>query len=300
MDNFLVDTDDIRLDVFLARTMNFSRARAQKLIENGNVTINDKSIVKSNRLLKIDDNVAVYVPPPEETEIVPENIPIDIIYEDNDIIVINKARGIVVHPAAGNYSGTLVNALLFHSKNLSGINGKIRPGIVHRLDKDTSGVMVVAKNDAAHLSLSEQIASKQAKRIYLAIVHGNLKNDFGEIEGDIGRHPKDRKKMAVVSKNGKYAKTLYRVLTRFKDYCLIACELKTGRTHQIRVHMAHIGHPVACDPLYGTKKNAPFKINGQALHSAKLSLIHPNTNEEMEFFCKLPEDMRDILRLLRK
>ena len=299
-EEFLADISNVRLDVFLAKSTNFSRSRIQKIIECGNVFINEKSIEKSKFLLKKGDKILLKIPPPEEINLTAQNIPLDILYEDEDIIVVNKKRGMVVHPAAGNFDGTLVNALLYHSKNLSGINGKIRPGIVHRLDKDTSGVMVVAKNDAAHLSLSEQISSKTAKRTYLAIIHGNLKNDNGEIEGDIGRHPKDRKKMAVVTKNGKYALTKYRVIERFKNYSIIACELKTGRTHQIRVHTAHIGHPVICDPLYGQKKAAQFNISGQALHSAKLTLIHPKTNEIMNFFAPLPEDMKNILSILRK
>lgn len=296
---FIVDVDAERLDVFLARNTDFSRSRLQKIIENGDVFVNEKSVLKSKFLLQTGDKICFKIPPLEEIDLTPENIPLDILYEDNDIIVVNKKRGMVVHPAVGNFNGTLVNALLFHSKNLSGINGKIRPGIVHRLDKDTSGVMVVAKNDKAHLSLSEQIAAKEAKRIYLAIVHGNLKEDFGEIEGDIGRHLKDRKKMAVVNKNGKYALTKYRVIERFRNYNLIACELKTGRTHQIRVHMAYIGHPLVCDPLYGTKKSENFKIEGQGLHSAKLILTHPTENKKMDFFAKLPDDMKGILRILR-
>lgn len=294
------DISDIRLDVFLAKATDFSRSRIQKIIECGDVFINGETVLKSKYLLRQGDKILLKIPSPEEIEAIPENIPLNILYEDEDIIVVNKKRGMVVHPAAGNFSGTLVNALLYHSKNLSGINGKIRPGIVHRLDKDTSGVMVVAKNDAAHLSLSGQIASKTARRTYLAIVHGNMKDDAGEIEGDIGRHPKDRKKMAVVNKNGKYALTKYRVIERFRNFSLIACELKTGRTHQIRVHTAHIGHPVICDPLYGQKKAAPFNIDGQALHSARLTLVHPKTGETMNFFAPLPEDMKEILKILRK
>ena len=289
-----------RLDVFLAKSTNFSRSRLQKIIENGEVFVNEKAVLKSKYLLQTGDKIFFEIPPPEEINAVPENIPIDVIYEDDDIIVINKKRGMVTHPAAGNFSGTLVNALLYRCKNLSGINGKIRPGIVHRLDKDTSGVMVAAKNDKAHLSLSEQIANKDAKRIYLAIIHGNLKEDMGEIEGDIGRHLKDRKKMAVVAKNGKYALTKYRVIERFQNYNLVACELKTGRTHQIRVHMAHIGHPLICDPLYGHKRGDNFKIEGQALHSAKLTLTHPTTDKKMEFYAKLPDDMKNVLDILRR
>ena len=298
MSEFEADIINERVDVFLARVTEFSRARVQKLIESGDALVNGNA-VKPKYLLKSGDKVSLDFSPPEEILAEPEDIPLNILYEDSDIIVVNKARGMVVHPGAGVYSGTLVNALLYHSKGLSGINGKIRPGIVHRLDKDTSGVMVVAKNDAAHLSLSKQIAEKEAKRIYLAIAEGNFKEDKGEIEGDIGRSLKDRKKMAVVEKNGKYALTKYRVIERFSGYTLIACELKTGRTHQIRVHMAHIGHPLVADPKYGARKSSHFKMEGQALHSTKLTLTHPRTGERMEFYAKLPDDMKNVLNVLR-
>lgn len=232
-------------------------------------------------------------------EILPENIPLDILYEDSDIIVVNKARGMVVHPATGIYTGTLVNALLYHCKDLSGINGEIRPGIVHRLDKDTSGVMVAAKNDTAHLDLAEQIRTKTAHRIYWAIVYGNIKEEAGIIKGDIGRHPTDRKKMAIVHEHGKPAVTHFRVLERFGDYTLVECRLETGRTHQIRVHMTSIGHPLVGDPKYGPRRSCPFAIEGQALHSLQLELTHPRTRERMTFKAPLPEDMEKILRTLR-
>ena len=238
------------------------------------------------------------LPEPEATDVVPEDIPLDILYEDEDVIVVNKARGMVVHPAAGVSRGTLVNALLAHCKDLSGINGALRPGIVHRLDKDTSGVMIAAKNDAAHRSLAEQIQEKTAKRVYWAILTGNIAETEGVIHGAIGRNPKDRQKMAVVQENGKDATTNFRVLERFGAYTLAECRLLTGRTHQIRVHMAYIGHPVVGDPKYGSKK-CPFSIEGQALHSRTLMFTHPRTGERMEFEAPLPEDMQMILDALR-
>ena len=240
-----------------------------------------------------------HLPEAKPVEILPEDIPLDILYEDSDIIVVNKARGMIVHPATGIYTGTLVNALLYHCKDLSGINGEIRPGIVHRLDKDTSGVMVAAKNDAAHLNLAEQIRTKAAHRIYWAIVCGNIREEAGVIKGDIGRHPTDRKKMAIVHEHGKPAVTHFRVLERFGDYTLVECRLETGRTHQIRVHMASIGHPVLGDPKYGPRKTCPFAIKGQALHSLQLTLTHPRTREVMTFTAPLPEDMEKILKALR-
>ena len=222
----------------------------------------------------------------------------DIIYEDEDVVVVNKARGMVVHPAAGNYSGTLVNALLYHCKNLSGINGVIRPGIVHRLDKDTSGIMICAKNDAAHVSLSEQIQSKTAQRTYLAVVRGNIKTDSGVIETQIARDKDDRKKMAVVKEGGRNAVTEYEVVERFGKYTIVKCKLKTGRTHQIRVHMEYLGYPLVGDPKYSPMKT-PFSINGQALHSLTLAFDHPRTGERMEFEAKLPEDLHKVVTRLR-
>ncbi len=288
-----------RLDLFLVRQWpELSRSHVQKLIEGGSVWVDD-AFRKANYRLKGGETIRFLPPEPEEISVEPEPIPLDILYEDGDIIVVNKARGMVVHPAAGVCHGTLVNALLHHCRDLSGINGKIRPGIVHRLDKDTSGVMVAAKNDRAHLDLAEQIGSKTAHRIYWAIVHGNIPEEKGIVRGNIGRHPADRKKMAVLREKGKPAVTEFRVLERFGEYTLVECSLQTGRTHQIRVHMAHIGHPLAGDPQYGPKRKAPFSIQGQALHSIRLSLRHPSTGAAMVFEAPLPEDMEKILRKLR-
>ena len=296
---FTAEEKGQRLDVFVVeRFPELSRSHVQKLIEQGNVLV-DGTVRKANYKLRGAEAVQVTVPQAEPISVEPEDIPLDILYEDKDIIVVNKARGMVVHPASGVYSGTLVNALLFHCQDLSGINGEIRPGIVHRLDKDTSGVMVCAKNDTAHLDLAEQIRTKTAHRTYWAIVHGNIKEEAGIIKGDIGRHPTDRKKMAIVRENGKPAVTHFKVLERFGDYTLVECQLETGRTHQIRVHMTSIGHPLINDPKYGPKKSSPFAINGQALHSLQLTLTHPVTKEEMTFTAPLPTDMEKILTGLR-
>ena len=301
MTEFSAERDGERLDVFLARMAiqgdPLSRSRIQKLITDGNVTVDGKP-AKASLRLAAGAVVAVELPEPEATDIAPEKIPLDILYEDEDVIVVNKARGMVVHPAAGVSSGTLVNALLAHCKDLSGINGALRPGIVHRLDKDTSGVMIAAKNDTAHRSLAEQIQEKTAKRVYWAILTGNIPEEEGVIHGAIGRNPKDRQKMAVVRENGKDATTNFRVLERFGAYTLAECRLMTGRTHQIRVHVAYIGHPVLGDPKYGAKK-CPFSIEGQALHSKTLMFAHPRTGEKMEFEAPLPEDMQIILDELR-
>ena len=295
---FAADKDGERLDVFLVRQQpELSRAHVQKLIASGEVLVDGRAR-KANCKLKAGASVSFKLPEAAPIEVKPEDIPLDILYEDEDIIVVNKARGMVVHPAAGVDSGTLVNALLFHCHDLSGINGEIRPGIVHRLDKDTSGVMVAAKNDKAHLNLAEQIGTKTAHRSYLAVVHGNIKEEAGIIKGDIGRHPTDRKRMAIVQENGKPAVTHFKVLERFGDYTLVECRLETGRTHQIRVHMTSIGHPLVNDPKYGRCKS-PFGINGQALHSRQLTLMHPATGEEMTFEAPLPEDMEKILTALR-
>lgn len=291
---------NVRLDVFLsAQPDNPSRSNIQKMILEGNVLVNGQ-IKRSNYKLRPADNIVMTYQPPQEIEAVPENIPLDILYEDSDIIVVNKARGMVVHPAAGVYTGTLVNALLYHcGDELSGINGKIRPGIVHRLDKDTSGVMVVAKNDFAHNSLAKQIGSKTAVKEYVALVHGNITEEKGIIEANIGRHPVDRKKMAVVTSGGKPATTVFHVLERFKNCTYVKCRLLTGRTHQIRVHMAYIGHPLIGDPKYCNSKNK-FDIQGQALHSLNLTLIHPRTNQEMTFSAPIPQDMQKLLKYFRQ
>lgn len=291
---------NVRLDIFLsAQPDNPSRSNIQKMISEGNVLVNGQ-IKRSNYKLRPADNIVMTYQPPQEIEAVPENIPLDILYEDSDIIVVNKARGMVVHPAAGVYTGTLVNALLYHcGDELSGINGKIRPGIVHRLDKDTSGVMVVAKNDFAHNSLAKQIGSKTAVKEYVALVHGNITEEKGIIEANIGRHPVDRKKMAVVTSGGKPATTVFHVLERFKNCTYVKCRLLTGRTHQIRVHMAYIGHPLIGDPKYCNSKNK-FDIQGQALHSLSLTLIHPRTNQEMTFSAPIPQDMQKLLKYFRQ
>ena len=296
---FSADKAGERLDVFLTRKWpDFSRSHIQKLIAKGEVVTVGK-VRKANYKLALGDEVKITLPDAVPVAIEAENILLDILYEDDDIIVVNKARGMVVHPAAGVNSGTLVNALLYHCDDLSGINGEIRPGIVHRLDKDTSGVMVCAKNDKAHVNLAEQIRTKAAHRIYLAIVNGNIKEEAGIIKGDIGRHPIERKKMAIVKENGKPAVTHFKVLERFGDFTLVECKLETGRTHQIRVHMASIGHPLVNDPKYGPKKSSPFAIKGQALHSHVLTLTHPTSGEEMHFTAPLPDDMEKILLFLR-
>lgn len=285
-----------RADVFLAAKLGVSRSNMQKLLEDGRVKRGEK-IIKANYKVRAGEMFVVDIPEPEPIEAVPENIPLDIIYEDDDVVVLNKARGMVVHPAPGNYTGTLVNALLYHCSNLSGINSAIRPGIVHRLDKDTSGIMIVAKNDAAHISLSQQIQSKTAVRTYLAVVRGNIKTDNGTIETQIARDKTDRKKMAVVKEGGRDAITDYEVLERFGKYTLVRCKLRTGRTHQIRVHMEYLGYPLVGDPKYSPMKT-PFGIKGQALHSHTLEFTHPRTGERMKFEAPLPEDMHKIITRL--
>lgn len=285
-----------RADVFLAAKLGVSRSNMQKLLEDGRVKRGEK-IIKANYKVRAEEMFMVDIPEPEPIEAVPENIPLDIIYEDDDVVVLNKARGMVVHPAPGNYTGTLVNALLYHCSNLSGINSAIRPGIVHRLDKDTSGIMIVAKNDAAHISLSQQIQSKTAVRTYLAVVRGNIKTDSGTIETQIARDKTDRKKMAVVKEGGRDAITDYEVLERFGKYTFVRCKLRTGRTHQIRVHMEYLGYPLVGDPKYSPMKT-PFGIKGQALHSHTLEFTHPRTGERMKFEAPLPEDMHKIITRL--
>lgn len=287
----------MRADVALAQLLEITRSNMQKLLEEGRA-VRGQKVIKSNYRVKAGEEILVNLPEPQPLDVQPEDIPLDIIYEDDDVVVVNKARGMVVHPAAGNYNGTLVNALLYHCKNLSGINGVIRPGIVHRLDKDTSGIMICAKNDSAHLSLSEQIQSKTAQRTYLAVVRGNVKNDSGIIETQIARDKNDRKKMAVVTEGGRQAITEYEVAERFGKYTVVKCRLKTGRTHQIRVHMEYLGYPLVGDPKYSPMKT-PFAINGQALHSLTLSFTHPRTGERLTFEATLPEDMKKILTRLR-
>ena len=286
-----------RLDIYLAEKIpEKSRSHIQKIISEGKVTVDEK-IVKPNYKIVGGEKISVEEINAVEGVFFAENLPLNILYEDADIIVINKIRGMTVHPAETVKSGTLVNALLYHCKDLSGINGVKRPGIVHRLDKDTSGVMVAAKNDAAHLSLAEQIKNKTATRTYLAIVHGVLKDDAGIITGAIGRDKVNRQKMAIVP-NGKPAVTEFKVLERFENFTYVECKLQTGRTHQIRVHMAAIGHPLLGDTKYTARKNF-FDISGQALHSHTLSLIHPTTKELMNFTAPLPDDIKKILNKIK-
>lgn len=292
------DEESERLDVYLTRRApEYSRSRIQKLIDGGRVTLGGK-LVKANYKVQPGNRIELAEPEVEPLEVVAEDIPLDILFEDSDVVVINKPRGMVVHPAAGNYQGTLVNALLEHCQDLSGIGGVARPGIVHRLDKDTSGVMMVAKTDRAHLHLAKQIKDRTASRKYIAIVHGNVQAEQGLIDAPIGRHPVDRKKMAVNLDHGKEAKTKFRVLERFGNYSVVECRLMTGRTHQIRVHMAYIGHPVVGDPKYGPR-TAHFSIEGQALHSAELAFQHPVSGQELVFEAPLPADMEAILCELR-
>ena len=296
---YTADKEGERLDVFLTRMEpELSRAHIQKLVAAGKAEVSGRAR-KSNYKLQAGEMVSLTIPAAQPVAILPEDIPLDVLYEDADIIVVNKPRGMVVHPATGVYSGTLVNALLFHCHDLSGINGEIRPGIVHRLDKDTSGVMVAAKNDAAHIDLAEQIRTKTAHRIYNAIVCGNIREEAGIIKGDIGRHPTDRKKMAIVHEHGKPAVTHFRVLEHFGDYTLVECRLETGRTHQIRVHMASIQHPVAGDPVYGPH-NCITSLHGQCLHAKTLGFVHPITGEHLRFDSELPEYFTRFLATLRR
>ena len=290
-----------RIDKYLSSEMpELTRSHIQKLIKDGSVEVNEKP-VKANYRLCFDDSIKVSVPEPKEPEIAAEDIPLDILYEDDDIIIVNKPKGMVVHPAPGHYSGTLVNALMFHcGSRLSGINGIMRPGIVHRIDMDTTGSLIICKNDVAHQSLAAQLKDHSIRRIYVAIVHGNIKEDEGTIDAPIGRHPTDRKKMSTKAKNGRRAVTHYRVLERFGDYTYIQCELETGRTHQIRVHMASIGHPLLGDAVYGPGK-CPFKgLEGQTLHAKTLGIIHPRTGEYLEVEAPLPVYFVELLDRLRK
>ena len=297
----IVEESDInkRIDVFLANNLeSFSSSYIQDLIKKGKATIGGKSI-RANYRLRNGDNVVLNIPKPEPLEILPENIPLDILYEDNDVILVNKPKGMVVHPAAGHYSGTLVNALLYHCKdNLSGINGVLRPGIVHRIDMDTTGVIIACKNDNAHQNIAKQLAEHSITRRYIAIVNGNLKEDEGVVDAPIARAKNDRKKMAV-DKDGKTAVTHYKVLERLKNYTYIECVLETGRTHQIRVHMSYINHPLLGDEIYSGKKEC-MKLQGQCLHAMVLGFIHPTTNEYMEFKAPIPEYFNEILKKFKK
>lgn len=282
-----------RLDVFAAKVTGETRSFVQRLIQEECVIVNGCAC-RANTRLKVGDTVEIRIEAPVETALLPENIPLSIVYEDGDIAVIDKPKGMVVHPAPGNESGTLVNAVMYHIKDLSGIGGELRPGIVHRIDKLTSGLLVIAKNDFAHRALAEQMKVHAAERIYLAIVDGNIKEDSGTVDAPIGRHPVDRKRMAVV-RDGREAVTFWRVLERYGDYTLIAARLKTGRTHQIRVHMANRKHPVSGDSVYGPEKNR-LGLEGQALHAARLFLTHPRTGERMEFKSQLPVYFENALR----
>lgn len=296
---FIVDEKDRgeRIDKYLAEIfVDKSRSFIQGLIEKDDIKVNNKT-PKSNYKLRALDEIEVTFSEPEVLRVEAEEIPINILYEDKDVVVVNKPQGMVVHPAPGNYNGTLVNALLYHCKDLSSINGIIRPGIVHRIDKDTSGVLVVAKNDESHNKLSDQLKDHSMKREYYALVEGRLKNDKGIIDKPLARNKRDRLKIGIVE-GGKRAVTHYEVLERFNGYTLIKCILETGRTHQIRVHMASIGFPLVGDPLYGFKKQR-FKLKGQVLHAKTLGFVHPSKNEYMEFTTELPEYFQEIIEKLR-
>ena len=294
---FQIEQKSGRVDKYLTTELDtMSRSKVQNLIADGYVIVNGETI-KANYKLETGDKVEVFVPEPEAVDVEAEDIPLDIIYEDNDIVLINKAQGMVVHPGAGNPNGTLVNALLFHIKDLSGINGEIRPGIVHRLDKDTSGILIVAKNDEAHVNLSEQLQNRTVKRKYWALVHGVLPHEHGTINAPIGRDPKDRQKFTVI-KGGKEAISHFRVLERIQKFSLMEVSLETGRTHQIRVHLNYIDHPVAGDKIYGPKKS--LEGNGQFLHARMLEFTHPRTGETMSFEAELPALFEETLDRLRK
>lgn len=288
-----------RLDAVLSSYINdVSRSYLQKIIEKGEVRVNGKVETSKKFKLKVDDVIEFEIPEPEVLSVEAEDIPIDIVYEDDALMIINKPIGMVVHPAPGNYTGTLVNALMFHAEKLSSINGVIRPGIVHRIDKDTSGLLMIAKTDVAHQSLADQLKAHTTTRKYLALVHGRINEETGTINAPIGRSSKDRLKMAVVDRNSKEAVTHFKVLERFKQYTLIECQLETGRTHQIRVHMAYIGHPLLGDPLYGVKK-PKIKNDGQLLHAKTLGLIHPMTGEYMEFDSEVPALFDTMIKKIR-
>ncbi len=289
IDKYLSEQDELKL----------SRSYVGKLIDEGKILLNGKE-TKASAKLKFGDLISIELPDPENVEVEAEDIPLDIVYEDSDLLIVNKPKGMVVHPAAGHYSGTLVNAVMHHcGDSLSSINGVIRPGIVHRIDKNTTGLLVICKNDEAHRSLAEQLKVHSINRRYVAIVHGNIKEDSGTVDKPIGRHKTDRKKQAVDQIHGRDAVTHYRVLERFGEYTLIECKLETGRTHQIRVHMASIGHPVLGDDVYGPHK-CPFRLEGQCLHAKTLGFIHPGTGKYVEFDSDYPEYFSNLLQKLRK
>lgn len=285
---YVDEEDNERLDLYLAKELDeISRTYIQNLIKDGRVLVSGQK-KKPRYLIKEGDLISVELPDPKELEIIAENIYIDIVYEDKDIVIVNKGQDMVVHPAPGNYTGTLVNALLYHVRDLSSINGIIRPGIIHRLDKDTSGLLVIAKNDYSHKFISDQFKSRTVKREYIALVDGKLKNSRGIINEPIGRNPNDRKKMVVTNLNSKEAITEYRVIQYFNNYTLVNLVLRTGRTHQIRVHLQHINHSIVGDPTYGKPKNK-FGLKGQLLHASKLGFLHPKTKNYIEFNTKLPD-----------
>lgn len=296
---YIVHAEDAktRLDKYLAaQDETLSRSRIQALVDEGQICVNG-NVQKANYKVKTNDTIELKMEDDRELEVEAEDIPLDIRYEDEDVIVINKPKGMVVHPANGNQNGTLVNALLYHCKDLSGINGVLRPGIVHRIDKDTTGLLIVAKNDMAHASLSKQLQSKSVNRLYYALVHGVIPHDFGTIDAPIGRDVNDRQKMAVTASNSKDARTHFKVVERFKEYTLVECRLETGRTHQIRVHMQYIGYPVVGDEKYSYRKT--MKTGGQLLHAHQLTFIHPRTNETITIEAPLPALFEEILEELR-
>ncbi len=298
MENKIIIADKSeRLDVFLSEKLDKTRSAVKKLVDDGEITVNGNK-VKAGRTLKIGEEISVNIPDPVKLDLEAENIPLDIIYQDKDIAIINKPQGMTVHAGNGTHGSTLVNALLYHLDSLSGINGVIRPGIVHRIDKDTSGLLVVAKNDAAHLSLSEQIKNKTCHRIYLALLEGTVKQNDGIIDTFIGRSDKNRTMMAVKD-SGRRAVTHFKVLKRYKEFTFAEFKLETGRTHQIRVHCKYIGHPIVGDPVYGYEKQK-FKLNGQLLHAWKLELTHPSTGERMSFEAPLPDYFQAVLQKLDK
>lgn len=293
------EQEDERIDRFLAQLQSLSRSYVQKMVKEEAVKVNGLPVKGSYRV-KADDLVELMLPEAMEPDVAPEDLPLDVLYEDGDVIVVNKPKGMVVHPAAGHYSGTLVNALLYHcGTELSGINGVLRPGIVHRIDRDTTGSVIACKNDAAHRCIAAQLKEHSVNRKYHAICHGVLKADEGTIDRPVGRHPTDRKKMAVNERNGKPAVTHYRVLKRFREYTYVECVLETGRTHQIRVHMASIGHPLLGDQVYSVGK-CPFSLQGQTLHAKILGFVHPTTGCYVETDAPLPEYFRHLLETLRE
>ncbi len=289
--------DAVRVDVFISKKLNITRSHVKKLCDEGNLIVNGNK-AKSNKILKVGDTVEFTLPDVKNLDLEPENIPLDIVYQDEDVAVINKPQGLTVHAGGGTNGSTLVNALLYHLKSLSGINGVVRPGIVHRIDKNTSGLLVIAKNDNAHIFLAKQLENKTCKRIYTALLEGELKDDFGHIETFIGRDPKNRKKMCV-SKTGRLAITDYKVIKRYVGYTLCEFSLKTGRTHQIRVHSKYLGHPIVGDNEYGYK-NQKFKLNGQLLHAGKLEFIHPKSKELVSFTAELPDYFKNVLSKLKE